>query len=88
VNGGQATDSIYAAVKKDKADMSAISVQVKPDDAARSRCDRRTGAEISLYANRHDNVNTADFSANHPSSRELVHDRDLGGSSGETRSQD
>jgi hypothetical protein len=44
--------------------------------------------KISLYANRHDNVNTADFSANHPSSRELVHDRDLGGSSGETRSQD
>lgn len=66
VNGGQTTASIYHAYKKDKADLSALMVQVKltvPKDP---------GAVdlfvplISKYANSQNKVNTADFSANHP----------------------
>ena len=66
VNGGQTTASLYAAVKKDKADVSNISVQVKltvPRDPAAID---QLAPRISLYANSQNKVNTADFSANHP----------------------
>lgn len=66
VNGGQTTASLYTAVKKDKADVSDISVQVKltvPKDPAAID---QLAPRISLYANSQNKVNTADFSANHP----------------------
>lgn len=66
VNGGQTTASLYTAVKKDKADVSSISVQVKvtvPKDPAAID---QLAPRISLYANSQNKVNTADFSANHP----------------------
>lgn len=66
VNGGQTTASLYTAVKKDKADVSGISVQVKltvPKDPAAID---QLAPKISLYANSQNKVNTADFSANDP----------------------
>jgi hypothetical protein len=66
VNGGQTTASLYTAVKKDKADVSNVSVQVKltvPRDPAAID---QLAPRISLYANSQNKVNTADFSANHP----------------------
>lgn len=66
VNGGQTTASLYSAVKKDKADVSGIFVQVKltvPNDPAAID---ELAPKISLYANSQNKVNTADFSANHP----------------------
>jgi hypothetical protein len=66
VNGGQTTASLYTAVKKDKADVTGISVQVKltvPKDPAAID---QLAPRISLYANSQNKVNTADFSANHP----------------------
>ncbi len=66
VNGGQTTASLYTAVKKDRADVSNISVQVKltvPKDPASID---QLAPRISLYANSQNKVNTADFSANHP----------------------
>ena len=66
VNGGQTTASLYTTAKKDKADVSGISVQVKvtvPKDAAAID---QLAPKISLYANSQNKVNTADFSANHP----------------------
>ncbi|HXI40868.1 MAG TPA: AIPR family protein [Bryobacteraceae bacterium] len=66
VNGGQTTASLYTAVKKDKADVSGISVQVKltvPKDPASID---QLAPRISLYANSQNKVNTADFSANSP----------------------
>jgi hypothetical protein len=66
VNGGQTTASLYAAVKKDKADVKGIFIQVKltvPQDAGAID---ELAPKISLYANSQNKVNTADFSANHP----------------------
>lgn len=66
VNGGQTTASLYTTAKKDKADVSGISVQVKvtvPKDPAAID---QLAPKISLYANSQNKVNTADFSANHP----------------------
>jgi hypothetical protein len=66
VNGGQTTASLYSAVKKDKADVGGIVVQVKltvPNDPAAID---EFAPKISLYANSQNKVNTADFSANHP----------------------
>ena len=66
VNGGQTTASLYSAVKKDKADVNGIFVQVKltiPTDPAAID---ELAPKISRYANSQNKVNTADFSANHP----------------------
>lgn len=66
VNGGQTTASLYSAVKRDKADLSGVFVQVKltvPNDPAAID---ELAPKISLYANSQNKVNTADFSANHP----------------------
>lgn len=66
VNGGQTTASLYAAVKKDRADVSGISVQVKVTVPKDSKAVDQLAPKISLYANSQNKVNTADFSANHP----------------------
>jgi len=66
VNGGQTTASLYTAVKKDKADVSGISVQVKLTVPKDPTSIDQLAPRISLYANSQNKVNTADFSANHP----------------------
>jgi hypothetical protein len=66
VNGGQTTASLYTAVKRDKADVSNISVQVKltvPKDRAAIN---ELAPKISQYANSQNKVNSADFSVHHP----------------------
>jgi hypothetical protein len=64
VNGGQTTASIFHALKKEKVDVSGVTVQLKLTVLA----DKGRMAEIvpliSLYANSQNKVNTADFSAN------------------------
>jgi hypothetical protein len=64
VNGGQTTASIYHAVKKDKADISNVTVQVKLTVAANAETVAEFVPLISLYANSQNKVNVADFSAN------------------------
>ena len=66
VNGGQTTASIYHALKRDRVDLSKVTVQVKltvlksQDDIA------KFVPLISQYANSQNKVNAADFSANAP----------------------
>ncbi|TDA62490.1 AIPR family protein [Sulfuricurvum sp. IAE1] len=65
VNGGQTTASIYNAMKKDKAQLDHLFVQmkltiVKPEEA------EELVPKISEYANTQNNVNAADFFSNHP----------------------
>jgi len=65
VNGGQTIASIFYAARKDKADVSRLSVQAKisvviPDDIA------NLVPLISRYANSQNKVSEADFSANEP----------------------
>lgn len=66
VNGGQTTASIYHALKRDRVDLSKVTVQVKltvlsnPSDIA------KFVPLISQYANSQNKVNAADFSANAP----------------------
>ncbi len=64
VNGGQTTASIYHAVRKEKADISKVSVQVKLTVVHRAEQVAEFVPLISLYANSQNKVNTADFSAN------------------------
>ncbi len=66
VNGGQTTASLYSAVKKDRADVSGIFVQVKLTVPASASAIDDLAPKISLYANSQNKVNTADFSAHHP----------------------
>jgi hypothetical protein len=65
VNGGQTTASIYTAMKKDKADLSDVAIQVKlsiiPEDKVEEIVPR-----ISEYANTQNKVNAADFFSNSP----------------------
>jgi hypothetical protein len=65
VNGGQTTASIYQAVKKDKADVSNIYVQVKLSVVSPDKVNEIVPL-ISRYANNQNKVNEADFSANDP----------------------
>jgi len=64
VNGGQTTASIYHAVKKEKADVSHVTVQVKLTVVNEASKVAEFVPKISLYANSQNKVNTADFSAN------------------------
>jgi hypothetical protein len=64
VNGGQTTASIYHAVRKEKADISKVTVQVKVTVVHRPEQVAEFVPLISLYANSQNKVNTADFSAN------------------------
>ncbi|MEP6664152.1 MAG: AIPR family protein, partial [Verrucomicrobiota bacterium] len=66
VNGGQTTASIYHALKKEKTDISRVTVQVKLtvlNDPARVA---DIVPLISKFANSQNKVNAADFSANGP----------------------
>jgi hypothetical protein len=65
VNGGQTTASLYQSVRKDKADISKIYVQIKLTVVDRDRIDEIVPL-ISRYANNQNKVNEADFSANDP----------------------
>jgi len=64
VNGGQTTASIYHAVRKEKVDISKVTVQVKITVVHRSEQVAEFVPLISKYANSQNKVNTADFSAN------------------------
>lgn len=64
VNGGQTTASIYHAVRKEKADISRVAVQVKLTVVHSEEHVAEFVPLISLYANSQNKVNTADFSAN------------------------
>ena len=64
VNGGQTTASIYHAVKKENANISNVTVQVKLTVVSDVRKVAEFVPLISLYANSQNKVNTADFSAN------------------------
>ena len=65
VNGGQTTASIFTAKKKDSADLSHISVQVKLSVIDPERAEKVV-PKISEFANTQNTVNAADFFANHP----------------------
>jgi len=65
VNGGQTTASLYQAGKKDRADLSRISVQAKISVVSASLA-REMVPLISRYANSQNSINEADFSANDP----------------------
>lgn len=71
VNGGQTTASIYHALKKEKADISHVIVQVKLTVATDQVKLTELVPLISLYANSQNKVNTADFSANEPFHQKL-----------------
>ncbi len=64
VNGGQTTASIYHAMKKEKSDISKVTVQVKLTVVSEVGKVAEFVPLISLYANSQNKVNTADFSAN------------------------
>jgi len=65
VNGGQTTASLFHTLKRDKADLSRIFVQMKLSvvDAERSEV---IVPRISEYANTQNRVSAADFFSNHP----------------------
>jgi len=63
VNGGQTTASIHYAVKKDKADVSHVYIQVKLTVVDEDRL-KEIVPLISRYANSQNTVSEADFSAN------------------------
>ncbi len=65
VNGGQTTASLYQAGKKDRADLTQISVQAKISVVTASLA-REMVPLISRYANSQNSINEADFSANDP----------------------
>jgi hypothetical protein len=71
VNGGQTTASIFNAIKKERLDLSGVSVQVKltvlndPDKVA------EIVPMISRFANSQNKINGADFSANGKFHRDL-----------------
>lgn len=65
VNGGQTTASIYSAMRKDKAELDQIFVQVKLTIVSPDQVDELV-PKISEYANTQNKVNAADFFSNHP----------------------
>jgi hypothetical protein len=65
VNGGQTTASLYSAMKKDKVDLTGISVQAKISVVLPEIIDDLV-PYISQYSNTQNKVTAADFSANDP----------------------
>lgn len=65
VNGGQTTASIFTALKKDKADLQRIFVQMKLSVVEPSKSGDIV-PKISEFANSQNKVNAADFFSNHP----------------------
>lgn len=70
VNGGQTTASIFSAVKKDKADIDHIFVQMKLSVVDPKEAEKIV-PKISEYANSQNRINAADFFATHPFHRRL-----------------
>lgn len=70
VNGGQTTASIHRAKRDDKVDLSTVFVPAKISKIREDKIDKIVPA-ISLYANSQNNIQMADFSANHPYHVEL-----------------
>lgn len=65
VNGGQTTASLFHTQRKDKADLSAIFVQMKLSVIEPEKSEEVV-PRISEYANTQNRVNAADFFSNHP----------------------
>jgi hypothetical protein len=65
VNGGQTTASIFTAMKKAKAELSKVYVQVKLTVIPPEQVDKVV-PRISEYANTQNRVSAADFFSNHP----------------------
>ncbi len=65
VNGGQTTASIFTAMKKEKAELSNVYVQVKLTVIPSDKVDVVV-PRISEYANTQNKVSAADFFSNHP----------------------
>lgn len=65
VNGGQTTASLFHTLKRDKADLSQIFVQMKLS-VIDSEQSETVVPKISEYANTQNRVNAADFFSNHP----------------------
>ena len=66
VNGGQTTASIYHTLKKDKADISKIFVQVKLSVVKNKDNFSEIVSRIAEYANTQNKVSVADLSSNKP----------------------
>lgn len=73
VNGGQTTASIFHALKKEKTDVSHVTVQVKLTVLSKPERVAEIVPLISRYANSQNKVNTADFSANGPFHHRMEH---------------
>jgi hypothetical protein len=71
VNGGQTTASIYHTLKKDKADISGIFVQVKLSVVKNRNDFSEIVSRISEYANTQNKVSVSDLSSNRPFHIEL-----------------
>ena len=68
VNGGQTTASLFVALKKDKADLSKISVQMKLT-VVKARDSDTLGnmiQDIAKFSNKQNKVSDSDFFSNHP----------------------
>jgi hypothetical protein len=71
VNGGQTTASLFRAVRKDKADVSRIAVQVKLNRVRDPEALDALVGHISKYANSQNKVSVSDLSANDPFNQKL-----------------
>jgi hypothetical protein len=71
VNGGQTTASIYHTLKKDKADISGIFVQLKISVVKNKDKFSEIVSRISEYANTQNKVSVSDLSSNNPYHIEL-----------------
>ncbi len=65
VNGGQTTASLFHAMRKNRADLSEVYVQVKMNVIAPDEVEEVV-PKISQFANTQNKVNAADFFSNHP----------------------
>lgn len=71
VNGGQTTASLFRAVRKDKADVSRIAVQVKLNRVRDPEALDELVGHISKFANSQNKVSVSDLSANDPFNQKL-----------------
>jgi hypothetical protein len=71
VNGGQTTSSIYSCYKKDKLDVSKISVQLKLSVIKDKDKHSNFVSKVSEFANTQNKINKADFFSNSPFHREF-----------------
>lgn len=71
VNGGQTTASIYHTLKKDRADLSQIFVQVKLSVIKNRNNFGEIVSKIAEYANTQNKVSVSDLSSNKPFHIEL-----------------